>query len=92
MTAHISRRNMLKIAGAAAGATMAGTALAAAPAMAADGAFAHPGMLHTRADLHRMATQVKAGAEPYTAGFARLTANRRPEHLDGQPFLWTERE
>ncbi|SFE43794.1 alginate lyase family protein [Streptomyces mirabilis] len=70
---------MLKIAGAAAGATVAGTALAATPATAADGAFAHPGMLHTRADLHRMATQVKAGAEPYTAGFARLTANRHAQ-------------
>ncbi len=33
-------------------------------------------MLHARADLDRMAAKVKAGAAPYTAGFARLTANR----------------
>ncbi|WP_330309979.1 MULTISPECIES: alginate lyase family protein [unclassified Streptomyces] len=66
---------MLKIAGVAAGAAGTGTALAAAPASAAGGAFAHPGMLHTRADLARMANKVKAGAQPYTAGFAKLTAN-----------------
>ncbi|WP_327434872.1 alginate lyase family protein [Streptomyces sp. NBC_01236] len=66
---------MLKIAGVAAGAAGTGTALAAAPASAAGGAFAHPGMLHTRADLARMAAKVKAGAQPYTAGFAKLTAN-----------------
>jgi hypothetical protein len=70
---------MLKIAGAAAGAAAAGTAVAAAPAAAAGGVFAHPGMLHTRADLHRMAAEVKAGAEPYAAGFARLTANRHAQ-------------
>ncbi|MFC7258382.1 alginate lyase family protein [Streptomyces lutosisoli] len=66
---------MLKIAGVAAGAAGTGTALAAAPASAAGSAFAHPGMLHTRADLARMAAKVKAGAQPYTAGFAKLTAN-----------------
>ncbi|WP_406483474.1 alginate lyase family protein [Streptomyces sp. NBC_01615] len=66
---------MLKIAGVAAGAAGTGTALAAAPASAAGGAFAHPGMLHTQADLARMAAKVKAGAQPYTAGFAKLTAN-----------------
>jgi hypothetical protein len=70
---------MLKIAGAAAGAVAAGTAVAAAPAAAAGGVFAHPGMLHTQADLHRMAAEVKAGAEPYAAGFARLTANRHAQ-------------
>ncbi|WP_247197872.1 alginate lyase family protein [Streptomyces sp. GESEQ-35] len=45
------------------------------PATAAGGAFAHPGLLHTRTDLARMAAKVKAGAAPYTAGFAKLTAN-----------------
>lgn len=55
------------------------TALPATAATAADSAFAHPGLLHTRADLTRMADRVKAGAAPYTAGFARLTANRHAQ-------------
>ncbi|MFE9452608.1 alginate lyase family protein [Streptomyces sp. NPDC006739] len=54
-------------------------ALAAPPAEGAGGAFAHPGLLHTRTDLERMAAKVKAGAAPYTAGFARLTANRHAQ-------------
>lgn len=77
MTAQISRRSMLKIAGTAAGAAGlgAGPGAVATPAAAAGGAYAHPGLLHTAADLARMAAKVKAGAAPYTAGFARLTAN-----------------
>ncbi|MDO0914640.1 alginate lyase family protein [Streptomyces sp. DT2A-34] len=75
MTRQISRRSMLKAAGAAAGAVGIGTAVLPTPAAAA-GAYAHPGLLHTRADLGRMAAKVKAGATPYTAGFAKLTANR----------------
>jgi hypothetical protein len=39
--------------------------------------FRHPGMLHTQNDFERMATGVKAGAEPYKAGWARLVANGR---------------
>ncbi|MFD9108308.1 alginate lyase family protein [Streptomyces bottropensis] len=68
---------MLKIAGTAAGAAGlgVGTGAVATPAAAAGGAYAHPGLLHTAADLARMAAKVKAGAAPYTAGFARLTAN-----------------
>lgn len=66
---------MLKAAGVAAGAVGIGTAVTPAPAVAA-GAYAHPGLLHTGADLDRMAAKVKAGATPYTAGFAKLTANR----------------
>ncbi|MET9814148.1 alginate lyase family protein [Streptomyces sp. NPDC006355] len=76
---------MLKAAGAAAGAvgtgavgTAAGVATAV-PAAAAGGPFAHPGLLHTRTDLDRMAAKVKAGARPYTAGFAKLTANRHSQ-------------
>jgi hypothetical protein len=66
---------MLRIAGAAASAAGTGTALGAAPASAAARTLAHPGMLHSQADLNRMAAKVKAGAQPYTAGFAKLTAN-----------------
>jgi LPXTG-motif cell wall-anchored protein len=70
---------MLKAAGVAAGAVGIGTALAPVPAAAADAASAHPGLLHTRADLDRMAAKVQAGAAPYTAGFAKLTANRHAQ-------------
>ncbi|GAA4295407.1 alginate lyase family protein [Streptomyces venetus] len=70
---------MLKASGAAAGALGVGATAAATPATAADSPFAHPGLLHTRADLGRMAARVKAGAEPYTAGFAKLTANRHAQ-------------
>ncbi|MFH8656971.1 alginate lyase family protein [Streptomyces afghaniensis] len=74
---------MLKAAGAAAGAVGigagAGTTALASPASAAGSAFAHPGLLHTRTDLDRMAAKVKAGARPYTAGFAKLTANRHAQ-------------
>ncbi|WP_200301118.1 alginate lyase family protein [Streptomyces adelaidensis] len=68
---------MLKIAGTAATAAGigVGTGAVATPAAAAGGAYAHPGLLHTKADLARMAAKVKAGAQPYTAGFAKLTAN-----------------
>ncbi|MER6284261.1 alginate lyase family protein [Streptomyces sviceus] len=66
---------MLKAAGAAVTAT---TALPATTAAAASG-FAHPGLLHTQTDLARMAAKVKAGAAPYTAGFAKLTANRHAQ-------------
>ncbi|MFH8500122.1 alginate lyase family protein [Streptomyces coeruleorubidus] len=76
---------MLKAAGAAAGAAGigagagVGTTALASPAFAAGSAFAHPGLLHTRTDLDRMAAKVKAGARPYTAGFAKLTANRHAQ-------------
>ncbi|MER5197825.1 alginate lyase family protein [Streptomyces sp. NPDC002755] len=69
---------MLKAAGVAAGAVGAAAALPAAPAAAAVG-YAHPGLLHTAADLARMTAKVKAGAAPCTAGYARLTANRHAQ-------------
>ncbi|MFJ2926388.1 alginate lyase family protein [Streptomyces massasporeus] len=62
------------------GATALATPTAlAAPADAAGAPLVHPGLLHTRADLDRMAAKVKAGARPYTAGFAELTANRHAQ-------------
>ncbi|MGW7168226.1 alginate lyase family protein [Streptomyces sp. NPDC054884] len=64
---------MLKTAGVVAGAAAVG--VTAAPSATAAG-YAHPGLLHTGADLARMAAKVKAGAAPYAAGYARLTANR----------------
>lgn len=69
---------MLKAAGAAGAAAVTATALPATAATAAS-AFAHPGLLHTGPDLARMAAEVKAGAAPYTAGFAKLTANRHAQ-------------
>ncbi|MER6355692.1 alginate lyase family protein [Streptomyces sp. NPDC001634] len=77
VTRQISRRAILKATGVAAGA--ASIATAATPSVAAGGAFAHPGLLHTGADLARMAAKVKAGASPYTAGYAKLTANRHSQ-------------
>ena len=77
MTLQISRRSMLKAAGAATGAVGIGigTGVAASPATAADASFAHPGMLHTQADLNRMRAMVNARTEPWKAGWDRLVAN-----------------
>ncbi|WP_328876547.1 alginate lyase family protein [Streptomyces sp. NBC_00287] len=63
----------------AAGAAGAVALSPAAPAIAAPAAYAHPGLLHTRADLDRMAKKVQQGAEPYTAGFGKLAANRHSQ-------------
>ncbi|MFC5632864.1 alginate lyase family protein [Streptomyces bullii] len=71
---------MLKATGVAAtGVAAVAAGPGTAPAVAASAPYAHPGLLHTRADLERMAAKVKAGAEPYTAGFAELTANRHAQ-------------
>ncbi|CCK29778.1 hypothetical protein BN159_5399 [Streptomyces davaonensis JCM 4913] len=78
MIRQISRRSLLKATGAAAGAGAVAIGTAA-PAAAAPAAYAHPGLLHTRTDLDRMAKKVGKGAAPYTGGFARLTANRHSQ-------------
>ncbi|MFE2407272.1 alginate lyase family protein [Kitasatospora sp. NPDC059408] len=75
-----SRRSLLKLAGtvglAAGAAAVSGTTrAAAAPAPA----FAHPGLLHAQADLDRITAKVNAGAQPYLAGWQRLTANRHAQ-------------
>jgi regulation of enolase protein 1 (concanavalin A-like superfamily) len=38
-------------------------------------AFVHPGLMHTQADLDRMAAKVAANAQPWTNGWIVLTAN-----------------
>ncbi|MFI6735431.1 AbfB domain-containing protein [Nonomuraea sp. NPDC050451] len=80
MTTQPSRRSVLKAAaatGAAAvlPATAGAAVLPAVPAAAA--AFKHPGLLHTQADFDRIRAQVNAGAQPWKAGWDRLTANGR---------------
>ncbi|MEV0616749.1 alginate lyase family protein [Nonomuraea sp. NPDC050404] len=54
----------------ATGVTAAGHA---APAGAL--AITHPGLLHSKADLDRVAARVSAGAQPWKAGWDRLLAN-----------------
>ncbi|CAM5439117.1 alginate lyase family protein [Streptomyces aurantiogriseus] len=70
---------MLKAAGVAAGATAVGIGATGTASAAGTAAYAHPGLLHTRADLDRMAAKVKAVAAPYVAGYAKLTANRHAQ-------------
>src|SRR4051812_30754403 len=41
--------------------------------------FAHPGLLHTSADLRRMRTKVRAGAAPWKAGWKVLADNRHSQ-------------
>jgi hypothetical protein len=50
----------------------------------ATGAFVHPGLLFTRADLERMRAMVNAGTEPYLSGWNRLRAEGRAS-ADYQP-------
>jgi hypothetical protein len=42
---------------------------------AARTAFAHPGLLHTEADFHRMRAKVRAKDQPWLAGWDKLVAN-----------------
>ncbi|SEF75406.1 Alginate lyase [Nonomuraea solani] len=61
------RRTVLKAALAAGASALVGGGTRAA--------FAHPGLLHTQADFKRMADRVAAGAQPYKAGWDKLTGN-----------------
>ncbi|MEU5870846.1 AbfB domain-containing protein [Glycomyces sp. NPDC047369] len=71
----LGRRNLLKgtvlAGGLAAGLGALGTAGAQVTAQAA----AHPGMLHSQADFAYIAAKLAAGAQPWTAGWDKLTAN-----------------
>ncbi len=40
-----------------------------------NGAFVHPGLLHTQTDFDRMKREVAANAEPWISGWKRLTEN-----------------
>ncbi|MHC5902557.1 alginate lyase family protein [Streptomyces sp. S6] len=79
---HLTRRTLLKTTALTATTLTGATALTlptVTPATAAPTAYAHPGLLHTTADLTRMAAKVKAGKAPYTAGYAKLTENRHSQ-------------
>src|SRR5260370_8743591 len=56
--------------------TLAPTARAAQGANATTTpSFAHPGLLHSQADLDRMRQHVAAGQEPWKSGFEKLRAD-----------------
>jgi hypothetical protein len=67
------------LAGAGSSASGEGGATSGSP-----GAFLHPGLLLTLADLERMRAMVNAGTEPYVAGWNRLRAEGRAS-ADHQP-------
>jgi hypothetical protein len=77
-----TRRTLLRgaagtlIAVTAANALPAGAAQAA-PAPGAEAAFAHPGLLHSAADLERMRTAVAAQEHPIHQGFTAMAAHAR---------------
>ncbi|MEV6006904.1 alginate lyase family protein [Streptomyces sp. NPDC051976] len=76
----MNRRTALKAAAAAGVTGSVGLwGLRSALPASASPAFAHPGMLHTRADLDRMAAKVAAGTGRWAAGYAKLAANRHAQ-------------
>jgi hypothetical protein len=80
-SARFRRRNLLKgafAAGALAATGAGGLAIAQAQEQTdpiGAQALAHPGALHTRADLDRMAAKVDASAQPWKASWDKLVAN-----------------
>ncbi|MBX9393835.1 alginate lyase family protein [Streptomyces sp. TRM72054] len=93
----LSRRTLLGTAGLAAVAGGGLLSASATPAWArsAEAAFtfAHPGLLHSRADLARMKSAVGHGRDPIASGFAALAADFRSQHTyavrnTGQITTW----
>ncbi|MFE5581308.1 alginate lyase family protein [Kitasatospora sp. NPDC056531] len=77
---HPSRRSVLKLAGTVGLGAGVVAVSGTTGAVAAPGpVFAHPGLLHTQADLDRITAKVNAGAQPHLAGWQRLTANRHAQ-------------
>lgn len=65
----------------------------AAPAASSDAGFAHPGLLHSAADLERMRRAVAAEEEPIHRGFTAMAAHPRSAHTyrvrnTGQVTSW----
>lgn len=50
-----------------------------APLASAPAAFQHPGILHTRAELDRMAQMVRQGVEPWASGFESLRVHAQSQ-------------
>ncbi|MEQ4724350.1 putative Ig domain-containing protein [Nonomuraea sp. B19D2] len=93
----LSRRSFLGAAGLAAVAGSGLLSASATPAWALDTgevlAFAHPGLLHSRADLDRMRSAVAAGRDPIASGFAAMAAHARSQYTyavqnTGQITTW----
>ncbi|MFC3493680.1 alginate lyase family protein [Glycomyces rhizosphaerae] len=70
---------LIAVTGASALPTGAAQAAPASP-LAADAGFAHPGLLHSAADLERMRTAVAAQEAPMHQGFAAMAAHARSKH------------
>ncbi|MFE9642782.1 alginate lyase family protein [Streptomyces sp. NPDC006365] len=83
----LSRRTFLSAAGLAGVAAGGLLSAVASPAWAQAAeqayAFAHPGLLHSRADLDRMRSAVADGGNPIATGFAALAADFRSQHTYG---------
>ena len=60
-------------------AASAGASVGRCDALPAASAFAHPGGLHTRADLDRMKSKVAAGERPWVDGWKLLIADKRAQ-------------